>query len=57
MVVCHFATFENTRIKCTHPFWKTGTGFGYHFGGWGKPPVDEVPLFLLMKLKVFLLHD
>ncbi|OMO97991.1 hypothetical protein COLO4_14188 [Corchorus olitorius] len=41
MVVCHFATFENTRIKCTHPFWKTGTGFGYHFGGWGKPPVDE----------------
>jgi hypothetical protein len=23
-----------------------GASFGYHAGGWGKPPVDEVPLRL-----------
>ena len=22
-------------------FWSQGASFGYHAGGWGKPPVDE----------------
>jgi splicing factor 3B subunit 2 len=28
----------------------TGASFGYHPGGWGKPPVDEVHLFYFAHL-------
>jgi hypothetical protein len=30
-----------------------GASFGYHPGGWGKPPVDEVYIYFIYSLFVF----
>lgn len=30
-----------------------GASFGYHPGGWGKPPVDEVSISLLFRTIYF----
>ena len=60
------------KLTCFDHFFPQGCSFGYHAGGWGKPPVDEVgkPLYgdvfgtssgeapvRLVALCVFILHE